>query len=86
MNRNDVRVFPKLSQAQLEEFYTVNDRDLNRCTPKQRAYIRGLMDKAKIDEYELLCSLGVDCESIQELTIENAGEAINYLKEELGWK
>lgn len=86
MNRNDVRVFPKLSQAQLEEFYTVNDRDLNRCTSKQRAYIRGLMDKARIDEYELLCSLGVDCESIKELTIENAGEAINYLKEELGWK
>lgn len=86
MNKNDVRVFPKLSQEQMNEYYTFNDRDLNRCTPKQRSYIRGLLDKARMDEYELLCSLGVDCETIKELTIENAGAAINYLKEQLGWK
>lgn len=86
MRKADVRVFPKLSPSQIEQFYTVNDRDLNRCTPKQRAYIRGLMQKAHIDsEYELICTLGLDCESLKEFTTENASEAIDYLKQELGW-
>ena len=86
MRKADVRVFPKLSPSEMEEFYTVNDRDLNRCTPKQRAYIRGLMSKANVDEYELICSLGLDCESLKEFTVSNASEAIDYLKEELCWK
>lgn len=85
MRKEDVRVFPKLSPSEIDEFYTVNDRDLNRCTPRQRAYIRGLMEKANIDEYELICSLGLDCEKLKEFTIENASEAIDYLKDELGW-
>lgn len=85
MRKSDVRVFPKLSPSEIDEFYTINNRDLNRCTPKQRAYIRGLMDKAGVDEYELICSLGLDCEELKEFTLENASEAIDYLKEELGW-
>ena len=85
MRKDDVRVFPKLSPSEIDEFYTVNDRDLNRCTPRQRAYIRGLMEKANINEYELICSLGLDCEELKEFTLENASEAIDYLKDELGW-
>ena len=85
MRKEDVRVFPKLSPSEIDEFYTVNDRDLNRCTSRQRAYIRGLMEKVNINEYELICSLGLDCEELKEFTLENASEAIDYLKDELGW-
>lgn len=86
MRKEDVRVFPKLSQYEKEQYYTVNDRDLNRCTPRQRAYIRGLMEKANMYELDLIYALGLDCEDLKEFTIENASEAIDYLKDELGWK
>lgn len=86
MLREKMRVFPKLSQHEMDQYYTVNDRDLSRCTPKQRAYIRGLMDKVRIEEYELICELGLDCEELKDFTIQNASEAIDYLKDQLGWK
>lgn len=85
MNKASVKAFPKLSKEEIESFYTVSDRDRCLCTGRQRAYIRGLMDKANVDEYELICSLGLDCEELKEFTSNNASEAIDYLKQELGW-
>jgi len=84
-NRNLFNAFPTLEQYEADEHYCVNDRDLNKCTGKQRAYIHGLLDKAHMDEEELFQSLGIDAETLKDFTIENAGEAIDYLKSELGW-
>ena len=84
ITRQAFNAFPKIDD-EMDEHYNVNDRDLRKCTPKQRAYIHGLLDKAHMDEEELFQSLGVDCESLRDLTNDEAGEAIDFLKDELGW-
>lgn len=81
MNKNDFSVFPKSDGR----FYNVNDRDLNRCTAKQRAYIYGLLDKAQMSDDDLIDDLGLYCDSVKEFTVSNAKEAIDYLKNYLGW-
>ena len=78
--------FRKIDEEEAEEHYCVNDRDLNKCTSRQRAYIHGLLDKANISEDELFAYLMFsDHETLKDLTIEEAGEAIDYLKDELGY-
>lgn len=81
MNKGNFSVFPEANPA----FYTVNDRDLNRCTARQRAYIYGLLDKAQMSDDDLIEALGLYCNSVKEFSIDNAKHAIDYLKEYLGW-
>lgn len=66
-------------------FYNVNDRDLNLCTARQRAYIYGLLDKAQMSDDDLIADLDFNHYSVKEFSVSEAKQAIDYLKGYLGW-
>jgi hypothetical protein len=63
----------------ISELCYMGDGKLARSTGKQRAYIHGLLDKANMDEDDLLLEMGIDV-PMSDFTIEEAGEAIEILK------
>lgn len=82
VDRGDFSIFPVNEE---NEGFNVSDYDLKKCTGRQRSYIYGLLDKANMELHELFADLGYDYESARDLTINEAGECINRLKDILNW-
>lgn len=64
---------------------SVNNYDIPMSTGKQRAFIHGLLDKVNMSEEDLYWELGFEVDEMKELTLKQASEAIEYLKEIRGW-
>ena len=71
------RAFPKGSH---DEFFNLSESDLPRCTPRQRSYIYGLLNKAQMEDDELVEMINPFSSSIRDFTPKEASEAIDYLK------
>ena len=64
---------------------SVNNFDIPMSTGKQRSFIHGLLDKVNMSEEDLYWELGFEVDEMKELTLKQASEAIEYLKEIRGW-
>lgn len=62
----------------IEELPYMGDGKLAKSSPKQRAYIRGLLDKLNMDEEDLLYEINTNV-PISDFTVSEASEAIEYL-------
>lgn len=69
----------------ISEHINVNNYDIPMNTPKQRAFIHGLLDKVNMSESDLFWELDFDVDSLKDLTLKQASEAIEYLKEIRGY-
>lgn len=82
MNRGVFNAFPT---NYTNDGFCVNDRDLNKCSGKQRSYIYGLLDKTSMNLYDLFNHFDYDYQNAKDMTYQEASECIDYLKEYLGW-
>ncbi|MCX8074149.1 MAG: hypothetical protein N2749_00995 [Clostridia bacterium] len=62
----------------IEELPYMGDGKLAKSSSKQRAYIRGLLEKLCMNEEDLLSDTGMDI-PISDFTVHEASEAIEYL-------
>lgn len=76
--RGEFSVFPINAN---NDGFCVNDRDLNKCSAKQRSYIYGLLSKAHMTIEDLFDEFEYDYDEASEMTYKEASECIDYLKD-----
>lgn len=83
LDRKLFSAFPKKSISELS-YMGDGEGERQRASGKQRSYIYSLLDKADIWEEDLMKALGLEY-GVKEFSVKDAGNAINYLKDEMGW-